>query len=138
MDAFIWPVRVYYDDTDSGGLVYHANYLRYLEHARTEWLRQLGYEQVELAGELGVLFTVRSLQIDYLKPARLDDLLEIETRLQHCGRASLVFEQAVTRQTTTREPLGRATVKLAVVDADTLQPRALPEPLRSEIRLTCQ
>jgi acyl-CoA thioester hydrolase len=133
VDAFIWPIRVYYEDTDSGGLVYHANYIKYLERARSEWLRQLGYEQSALAGELRIIFAVRSLQIDYLKPARLDDRLEIETRLQHCGRASLVFEQTAVRKTIQRELLGRAAIKLAVVDADTLKPRALPETLRAEI-----
>ncbi|MDP3038087.1 MAG: tol-pal system-associated acyl-CoA thioesterase, partial [Rhodocyclaceae bacterium] len=90
-------VRVYYEDTDAGGVVYYANYLKYLERARTELLRELGFEQHQLAGEAGLAFAVRSLSVEYLKPARLDDLLEVATRIEALGRAQVTFAQSVVR-----------------------------------------
>ena len=130
--AFRWPVRVYYQDTDGGGVVYHASYLRFLERARTEWLRALGLEQRDLAREHGVLFAVRRMEVDYLRPARLDDLLQVTARLLRRGRASLELAQEVLRPPEP-EPLCRALVRLACVDVAALRPRPLPGPLLTEL-----
>jgi len=96
-EAFVWPVRVYWEDTDAGGVVYYANYLRFLERARSEWLRALGVEQTELAARDGLVFVVRHIAVDFLRPARFDDLLAIHSRLLELGGASLTLEQAVVR-----------------------------------------
>lgn len=124
MSAFTWPARVYWEDTDGGGIVYHANYLRFLERARTEWLRALGFSQGALAGEAGVLFTVVSLSVDYLRPARLDDALEVSCEPLRSGRASLRFRQLIRRA---EETLLEAEVRVACLDARSLRPRGLPE-----------
>ncbi|MBV9343788.1 MAG: tol-pal system-associated acyl-CoA thioesterase [Gammaproteobacteria bacterium] len=128
--GFSWPVRVYWEDTDGGAVVYYANYLRFLERARTEWLRAQGYAQRELAQRLGILFTVVSLHIDYRSPARLDDELEVtcEPRLE--GSVSLRFAQHVSRRadaTRAAQLLAEASVRVACVDAVTLKPKRLPD-----------
>ena len=129
MSGFSWPARVYWEDTDGGGIVYYANYLRFLERARTEWLRQLGHSQQRLASEEGILFTVVSLEIEYRAPARLDDELEVSCEPRPQGPASLRFSQCVWRraQGAQRELLAEASVRVACVDARTLRPRRLPE-----------
>ena len=96
--SFVLPVRVYYEDTDAAGVVYYANYLRFCERARTEWLRALGFEQQAMMTSAGTGFVVRSVQADYLAPARLDDALEVVTRIATLRRASLLFDQAIRRQ----------------------------------------
>ena len=121
--AFGFPVRIYYEDTDAGGVVYHANYLRFMERARTEWLRDHGYELNKLEQEFGFLFAVRSVSIDYLKPAYLNDLLSIQVSIARTGRASLDIDQEVYRD---KVLLCRARVKLAGVAVDTFRPMALP------------
>lgn len=128
--AFHLPVRVYYEDTDAGGVVYYANYLRYLERARTEWLRAAGFGQAEIAAEQGLLFAVRSLTIDYRTPAYLDDLLDVTARVVRTGRASIDFDQRIRR-----EPDGvcRAQVRVACIDAATFRPRALPDAFKGII-----
>jgi len=133
VDAFVWPVRVYYEDTDAGGLVYHANYLKFMERARTEWLRSLGFEQNALIRELAVMFAVRAMQIDFLKPAHFDDALEIVTRVDACRGASLLFAQSVVRSGREPELLCRAQVKVACLDARTLRPRPIPDKIKLEI-----
>ncbi|MGB5569099.1 MAG: YbgC/FadM family acyl-CoA thioesterase, partial [Sedimenticolaceae bacterium] len=85
MSLFEWPVRVYYEDTDAGGVVYYANYLKYLERARTEWLRYLGFGQDTLMRDAGILFAVRRVEIDYLLPARFDDALLVELEIEEIG-----------------------------------------------------
>ena len=130
--GFLWPVRVYYEDTDSGGVVYYANYLRFMERARTEWLRSLGFEQDVLAREAGVIFAVRSAQLEYLLPARFNDLLEVETRIADLGRASLTFAQTVTRAGASGV-LCSGRIKVACVSADALRPRPIPPVLLAEI-----
>ncbi|MBV8403211.1 MAG: YbgC/FadM family acyl-CoA thioesterase, partial [Gammaproteobacteria bacterium] len=97
MSVFSWPARVYWEDTDGGAIVYYANYLRFLERARTEWLRTLGQSQRELAREPGILFAVVSLEVDYRAPARLDDELEITCEPLADGAASLRFTQRIYR-----------------------------------------
>src|SRR4030066_1801109 len=94
---FSMPVRVYYEDTDSGGVVYHSNYLNFMERARTEWLRALGFEQDELLRRDGVIFAVRSANIEFLKPARFNDLLQATVQISRRGQASLSFAQEIRR-----------------------------------------
>ena len=127
---FSIPVRVYYEDTDTAGVVYYANYLRYLERGRTEWLRALGVEQLRLAEETGIVFAVRSLNIEYLKPARLDDPLAVLTELTLAGRAQVTLKQWIERG---GETLVEATVRVACLDAKKMKPAALPADLRRKM-----
>jgi len=129
--VFSWAARVYWEDTDGGGIVYYANYLRFLERARTEWLRSLGYSQQLLAREPGIVFTVASLTVEYRRPARLDDELTI-TCAAHADRAATIrFEQAIFRGRNPEEepPILTAGVRVVCVDAHSLKPRRLPESL---------
>jgi acyl-CoA thioester hydrolase len=130
VSGFSWPARVYWEDTDGGGIVYYANYLRFLERARPEWLRSLGYSQQVLAREPGMVFTVASLTVEYRRPARLDDELTI-TCEPHADRAATIrFRQAIFRGGPGGEPpILTAEVRVACVDAGTLKPRRLPESL---------
>jgi acyl-CoA thioester hydrolase len=121
---------VYWEDTDGGGIVYYANYLRFLERARTEWLRAQGHSQLALAATAGILFTVVSLQIEYRAPARLDDELEISCQPRAEGPASLRFGQQIHRRGAAAAAgrlLVEASVRVACVDAVRMRPRRLPE-----------
>ncbi len=120
---FIWPVRVYWEDTDAGGVVYYANYLKFLERARTEWLRALGIEQTELAERDGLLFMVRHISADYLRPARLNDQLEVRCRLEDIGGASLTMAQEVVHGDAL---LLTARVRIACVARNGLRPARIP------------
>lgn len=132
IQGFCWPVRVYYEDTDAGGVVYYANYLRFLERARTEWLRHLGYEQDELTRRDGVVFVVRHVELDYLHPARFNDRLEVTVELIARGGASLGFRQEVRRLSDGRVCCsGR--VEIACVDTTSLRPSRIPPRLLAEI-----
>jgi acyl-CoA thioester hydrolase len=131
VSEFRWPVRVYYEDTDAGGVVYHTGYIRYFERARTEWLRSLGYSQARLAEEEGVLFSVVRLDIRYLKPARLDDLVEVVSGVHLAGGASVDFQQRVLGSDAAE--LARGSVMVACVDTRSFKPRRLPESLRARI-----
>jgi len=133
MSVFQWPVRVYYEDTDSGGVVYYANYLRFMERARTEWMRALGFEQDRLIREEGIVFAVRSANVEFLQPARFNDLLTVSTRLQQRGRASLTFAHSIGRQTEESRPCCTGEVKVACVNANTFRPQPIPETLMKEI-----
>jgi len=124
--AFVWPVRVYWEDTDAGGVVYYANYLKFMERARSEWLRAFGFEQDVLRDERGVVFVVRRVEIDYLSPARFNEQLEVSVTLHEAGRASLSVRQELMRGTTR---LAEAVVTLACVDAARFKPVKIPEPL---------
>jgi acyl-CoA thioester hydrolase len=127
VSGFTWPARVYWEDTDGGAIVYYANYLKYLERARTEWLRARGYSQSSLAQDPGILFTVVSLQVDFRAPARLDDTLEISCEPQPEGAASMRFLQRIHRTgAAARQLLVEASVRIACLDARTLRPRRLP------------
>lgn len=132
LSAAVLPLRVYYEDTDASGVVYHASYLRFFERARTEWLRALGLMQDRLMRELDVAFTVANLQIDFRAPARLDDALEVHTTIPQLRRASIVFEQVLHRS---GEPavLARATVRVCCVDAGEFRPVPLPAVLEAAI-----
>jgi acyl-CoA thioester hydrolase len=133
--AFNWSVRVYYEDTDSAGIVYHASYLRFLERARTEWLRKLGFELPALTSDHQVLFTVSRMHIDYLRPAYFNDLLKVSLALTRMGGASFVLDQSVRRAP--RELICRAEVRIACVDATTLRPRPIPHAVGMELKRDC-
>jgi acyl-CoA thioester hydrolase len=128
--AFSWPVRVYYEDTDAGGVVYHAVYLQYLERARTEWLRAVGFGQRELARAAGVLFAVRAMELDYLRPARLDDALTVTVDVMQLKPASLTLSQCIIAAT--GEPLLTAVVRIACVDT-CFRPTRIPSSLAKEL-----
>jgi acyl-CoA thioester hydrolase len=130
--SFSFPVRVYYEDTDMAGIVYYAGYLRFLERGRTEWLRALGIGQFHLAQEAGIAFAVRSLNIEYLKPARLDDMLGVITELESPGRAQVTLRQRIERD---GEVLIEATVRVACIDARKMKPVALPEEIRTKMEM---
>lgn len=124
--TFVWPVRVYWEDTDAGGVVYYANYLKFMERARSEWLRAFGVEQDVLRDEAGVVFVVRRVEIDYLSPARFNEQLEVSVVLHEAGRASLSVRQELMRGSTR---LAEAVVTLACVDAIRFKPVKIPEPI---------
>ncbi len=124
--SFVWPVRVYWEDTDAGGVVYYANYLKFLERARSEWLRSRGWEQDRLREEQGVVFVVRRAEIDYLAPARYNDQLDVRCTPTELGRATLVVAQAVERR---GAALVRAFVTLACVHAERFKPVRIPPEL---------
>jgi acyl-CoA thioester hydrolase len=128
--TFRWSLRVYFEDTDAGGIVYYANFLRFFERCRTEWLRALGVEQVDLARRSQLQFVVAHASIDYLRPARLDDALTITARIGERGRSYLVFEQQALRDT---ELLARGRVKVACVDTRRLAPARLPVELTAAL-----
>jgi acyl-CoA thioester hydrolase len=123
MNEFIWPVRVYYEDTDASGFVYHTNYLKFMERARTEWLRELGFEQTQLRAQYNLVFVVRQLSIDYLKTALFNDLLHIKTSLTQMGKVRFTLTQQVLRDA---EILCTAVVKIAAINA--IKPRPQPIP----------
>jgi acyl-CoA thioester hydrolase len=123
LSQFHWPIRVYYEDTDSGGVVYHANYLNFMERARTEWLRSLGFEQPALKTDLGIIFVVHSMILAFKKPAYFNDLLEINSELIKLGHGSIEFLQTIV---CSEDVLVEATVKLACVDAGSFKPVAIP------------
>ena len=124
--TFSWPVRVYWEDTDAGGVVYYANYLKCMERARSEWLRALGFEQDALRDEAGMVFVVRRVEVDYLAPARFNDQIEVSVSLHEVGRASLGVKQTLSRGPTR---LVSALVTLACVDAVRFKPVKIPEPI---------
>ena len=124
--AFSWPVRVYWEDTDAGGVVYYANYLKFMERARSEWLRAHGFEQDVLRDEAGIAFVVRRVEIDYLSPARFNEQLDVSVSLYEAGRASLSVRQELTRG---ERCLARAVVTLACVDAALFKAVKIPAPI---------
>ncbi len=129
----VFPLRVYYEDTDAAGIVYYANYLRFAERARTEMLRELGTEQSRLMHDQGIGFTVRRCEVDYLSPARLDDRLEVRTRLLAAKGASLAALQVVSRiGENGPDELARLSVQLACIN-QAGRPRRLPDGLRRKL-----
>lgn len=129
--VFTWTVRVYYEDTDAGGIVYYANYLKFFERARTEWLRSLGIHQQDLLSAEGAAFVVRSASVEYLGAARLDDELTLRLNIEKLGRASVQFSQQAWRGDTL---LASASVKVGCVDAATLRPRSIPDIAADKMR----
>jgi acyl-CoA thioester hydrolase len=124
--TFTWPVRVYFEDTDAGGVVYHAQYLKFMERARTEWLRELGFDQTRLAAEQQLMFVAHEVNIKFAKPARLNDLLDVTASVESLKRVSLVFAQTILRG---NEIISRASVSIACVNVQTLKPAELPVSL---------
>lgn len=133
---FLWPIRVYWEDTDAGGIVFYANYLKFFERARTEWLRHLGLEQQALREHTGGMFVVGETQLRYMKPARLDDTLWVSARLQEIGRVSLTLTQTVCLVRTAAPPtiLCEGSIRIGWVDAATLRPQRLPRDLVQALR----
>ena len=129
--AFTWPVRVYYEDTDAGGIVFYANYLKFFERARTEWLRATGVAQQALVVEHGAIFVVKHVSVDYHAPARLDDELKLTLTIEKLGRASVQFAQQAWCGDVL---LASAHVKVGCVDAVTLRPRSLPDEAAAKMR----
>jgi acyl-CoA thioester hydrolase len=124
-------VRVYWEDTDAGGIVFYANYLKYFERARTEWLRALGVQQQALREATGAMFVVGDTQLRFLRPARLDDLLDVTAELRDAGRASMQLAQQAWRGT---ELLAEGEIRIGCVDAATLRPRRIPETILQALR----
>jgi acyl-CoA thioester hydrolase len=130
--GFRWTVRVYYEDTDAAGIVYYASYLKFMERARTEWLRSRGFEQLHLAREHGVVFAVARLAVRYGKPARLDERLEVGVGVTRLGRAGFDIAHDVTREDGTAVCTG--SVRIACLQTQSLSPRAIPTFLLTELR----
>ncbi|HEY0957033.1 MAG TPA: tol-pal system-associated acyl-CoA thioesterase [Roseateles sp.] len=130
MSAFHWPVRVYWEDTDAGGIVFYANYLKFFERARTEWLRAAGVEQHQLREDTGTMFVVAATSLRYLAPARLDDLLTITVEPEPAGRASLVVRQRALRGDTL---LAEGEIRIGCVRATDLKPHRLPDAVLAAI-----
>ncbi len=135
---FSWPVRVYYEDTDSGGVVYYANYLKFMERARTELLRSIGYQQDQLQQELGIIFAVRSANIQYKKPARFNDELNVVTSISSLGKASIHFKQSVFLKSSHHSDsasglLSEAEIKIACINAEKFTPQSIPASIVEKI-----
>lgn len=122
------PIRVYYEDTDAGGIVYYANYMKYFERARTEWLRTLGISQSRLAQEQKQLFVVRQSEVHYLQPAQLDDLLTVETTLVELRGASLTFSQQAVLDGT---PMCSSTTVVVCINSETMRPTKIHPTIRT-------
>jgi acyl-CoA thioester hydrolase len=129
---FSWPIRVYWEDTDAGGVVYHASYVRFLERGRSEWLRALGIHQQALSRDRDLLFAIRSMQLDFLRAARLDDELTVGTSLSGRRGASLTFQQGIWRG---EELVLRAEVRAVCITATSFKPRPLPDDLLHTVEI---
>ena len=129
--AFVWPVRVYWEDTDAGGIVYYANYLRYMERARTEWLRTLGCDQARMRDLHRLQFVVARANVEFRRPGRLDDRLDVDVRVLAMRRASIELAQHV--RGAGRELLCRAEVRIGCVDIESFRPRGIPISLKQEL-----
>lgn len=132
---FAWEVRVYWEDTDAGGIVFYANYLKFFERARTEWLRHLGVEQQKLREQVGGMFVVSATEVQYHRPARLDDLLLVTARIQTSGRASLTIEQQALlkpqRHGESPVLLCEGTIRIGWVDDRSMRPQRIPATILS-------
>lgn len=138
-NAFTIPVRIYYEDTDAGGVVYYANYLKFLERCRTEWLRSIGHEQGDLLRDDGIAFVVRSVTLDYLKPARLDDLLTVSLEVEKIARSQIFFRQHIRRGNLAApdgwEELisGKIQIVCVRIDAGQMKVTSIPALMRSQL-----
>jgi len=128
--VYAFPVRVYFENTDAGGVVYHSEYLKFLERARTEWLRHLGFDHQTLARNHRAVFIVSSVVVDFLKPARLDDTLAVSVHLESLGKVRCIFAQEIRRDD---ELLVKAKVTVACVTGEGFKPVEIPEPLRKKM-----
>jgi acyl-CoA thioester hydrolase len=129
-NQFSWPVRVYYEDTDTGGVVYHSNYLNFMERARTEWLRNLGFEQTTVKDELGVIIVIHSLSIAFKSPAKFNDMLVVNCALIKAGHSSMDIAQSITRDGVL---LIDAQVKAVFVNAENFKPVGIPPAIKQTI-----
>lgn len=129
MKPYVWQTRVYYEDTDAGGVVYYANYLKFMERARTEWLRALGVEQDSVAKELNVLFAVRSVAIDYKKPARFNDALSVSVVPHTLKPASISFKQVINQEGDETNIFTTSEVNVVCLNADDFMPNRIPKKL---------
>lgn len=134
MNCFEWSIRVYYEDTDSGGVVYHSNYLNFMERARTEWLRSLGFEQDELIANHQCIFAVHSMNLNFHRPAKFNDLLLVQLHIIDVSGARFEFEQKIVRGD---ELLCEAVVKIACLNSNRFRPMAIPPKLLTEIQSEC-
>lgn len=130
MKKFIWPIRVYYEDTDAGGVVFHANYLNFLERARTEMLRSLGFEQDQLMALQKIIFAVRSVQVDYLKPVLFNELIDVSAEVIQVKKTSFMFYQEIFRG---NEVLCQSRVRIACLDAERKKPKAIPAQIMESL-----
>lgn len=128
---FVWPVRVYYEDTDAGGVVFYGNYLKFFERARTELLRSYGFDHTRLVSSEKMIFVVRSIAIEYLASARLDDLIMVSAEVVKSGKASLVFEQIITRGS---DVLTTSLIKIGCLDAGTMRPKIIPNFILARLK----
>ena len=137
-NAFTIPVRIYYEDTDAGGVVYYANYLKFLERCRTEWLRAIGHDQADLLRDPGIAFVVRSVELEYLKPARLDEQLSVDLRIEKITRSQLFFQQRIRRANPRAkdgwDELLRGAIQVVCVNAAAMKIVSIPEGLRAALR----
>lgn len=129
--TFSFAIRVYWEDTDAGGIVFYANYLKFFERARTEWLRSLGIEQQQLKNQTGGMFVVAETTLKYLRPARLDDELIVTARLQECGRASMTIEQQALLK---NELLCEGSIRICWVESASMQPARIPQNIIESLR----
>jgi len=129
---FSFPIRIYWEDTDAGGIVYYANYFKFMERARTEWLRSLGFEQEPLRLEQNLLFVVVDVEAHFRKPARYGDMLQVTCEVDEASRVSLTFKQEIYRQSVDGELLLEGRVRIACLDAVRYRPRPLPQGLLQE------
>ena len=131
--VFSFPIRVYWEDTDAGGIVFYANYLEFFERARTEWLRSLGIEQQQLKDQTGGMFVVAETSVRYLRPARLDDELIVTATLEKAGRASMtIFQQALVKDTL----LCEGTIRIGWVQVADMQPHRIPQNIVESLKAT--
>ncbi|MES2990681.1 MAG: tol-pal system-associated acyl-CoA thioesterase [Pseudomonadota bacterium] len=125
-----FQLRVYWEDTDAGGVVFYANYLKFFERARTEWLRSLGHQQEAMRAATGVVFIVTDTTVRYLRPARLDDLIAVTVEVRHAGRAQMTIAQQAWRQSAGGEELlADGTIRIGCVDAGTFRPQRIPNAI---------
>ncbi|MFZ4535618.1 tol-pal system-associated acyl-CoA thioesterase [Propionivibrio sp.] len=136
-NAFTFPVRIYYEDTDAGGVVYYANYLKFLERCRTEWLRDIGHEQADMLRDPGIAFVVRSVSIEYLKPARLDELLSVGLEVEKITRSQIFFRQHIRRLNPAVaggwDELVSARIQIVCVNAALMKITSIPALLRTKL-----
>lgn len=133
--TFSFPQRIYYEDTDASGIVYHGQYVKYLERARTEWLRQLGFNNGELERKFKMVWVVNEITLNFLKPSRLDDLLDVSVAIESMGRVRVCFYQEIKRGD---ELILKARVSLAIVSSDSLKPIEMPADLKRKLDVTCK
>lgn len=136
-NAFTMPTRVYYEDTDAGGVVYYANYLKFLERCRTEWLRDIGHDQADLLRDQGIAFVVRSVSLEYLKPARLDEMLSVSLEVEKVTRSQIFFRQHIRRANNAMldgwDELVSGKVQIVCVNSAVMKITSIPAFLRTKL-----